>query len=104
CAPISSRYDKPAMTYPPALPPPLPAQDELPARRAVEEAASSTRMLGIVFVALGGILALIMFKGGLRTPIRALVLINVLILVGPGVWYFLAAEMIRRLDGRAATV
>ena len=77
---------------------------DLPARKTVHEAASAARLLGLVFAALGGVLLVPLVQRRPSRGFEAMGIVNVVILVGPGVWYFLAASWIRRLDRRAATV
>ena len=94
----------------PPLPPPA-AIDEAArwvqtsdARKTVDEAASSARLLGGVFVALGVVLLVQVLRARLRGGGQVLAAANVVLLVGPGVWYFVAGGLLRRLDRRAATV
>jgi hypothetical protein len=74
------------------------------ARKAVDEAASAAALLGVVFAVLGAILMIPVVGGRMRGGLRPLAAADALILVGPGVWYFLAASLIRRLDRRAVVV
>ena len=74
------------------------------ARKQVDEAAAAAKLVGGVFVALGVVVLAIVMRGGIRGGAQWLALANVVILVGPGVWYFFAATLVRRLDPRAATV
>ena len=74
------------------------------ARKVVDEAVSSARLLGGVFIALGALLLLQVAGGRMRGGGQVLAVANVVLLVGPGVWYFVAAGLVRRLDRRAATV
>ena len=74
------------------------------ARKTLDEAASAARLVGGVFVALGAVLVVPVIQGRMRSGMQALALANALILVGPGVWYVLAAGLVRRLERRAATV
>jgi hypothetical protein len=92
----------------------LPAIDLLPesdrplqvqaARKSVEEAASASRLVGGVFVALGVLLVVPVLQRRMRGGLQALAVANAIVLVGPGVWYFLAAALLRRLERRAATI
>jgi hypothetical protein len=78
--------------------------DDWTARKTVQEAASAARLLGVVFAALGAVLLAPVLQRGPSRGFEALGVVNVVILMGPGVWYFLAASWIRRLDRRAVTV
>src|SRR5437763_14723457 len=71
------------------------------ARKAVDEAASAASLLGVVFAVLGALVMVPVVSGRMRGGLRLLAGTNALILIGPGVWYFLAASMIRRIDRRA---
>jgi len=70
----------------------------------VEEAASAAALLGVVFAVLGALVMIPVVSGRMRGGLRLLAGTNALILIGPGVWYFLAASMIRRIERRAAAV
>jgi hypothetical protein len=74
------------------------------AQRTVHEAAAAARLLGVVFAVLGGVLLAPMLRRGNARGYEVWGIVNVVVLVGPGVWYFLAASWLRRLDRRAATV
>ena len=74
------------------------------ARKAVDEAAAAAALLGVVFAVLGALVMIPVVSGRMRGGLRLLAGTNALILIGPGVWYFLAASMIRRIDRRAVAV
>jgi hypothetical protein len=74
------------------------------ARKRVEDAAAAARLVGGVFVLLGVVVLAAVLRGLMRGGSRWLAVANVVILIGPGVWYFFAATLLRRLDPRAATV
>jgi hypothetical protein len=74
------------------------------ARRQVDDAVNAARLLGGVFILLGAVVLAIVLRGAMRGGAQWMALANVVILIGPGVWYFFAATLLRRLDPRAATV
>ena len=74
------------------------------ARQTVNEAAGAARLVGGVFIVLGVVLVVPAFVARMRGGVEFLAVANAVILIGPGVWYFFAAAMLRKLDRRAPTV
>ena len=72
--------------------------------RTVDEAAGAARLLGAVFILLGVVVLAPVLKGRAWSSAQWLAVANALVLIGPGVWYWLASSLIGRLDARAATV
>ena len=86
------------------LRPAYPSNDPLEQR--VFSSASSARFLGGFFVLLGGLplLLAILGAGGYSLTQQILAIIDTAILLGPGIWYFIASFFIRRFDSRAVRV
>jgi hypothetical protein len=73
----------------------------------LKSVVNDTRVLGGVFVGLGGFIMLMTgFPSRPRGGIAAqIVTVSItLTLVGPGVWYFVAAALLRRLQRRAVNI
>jgi hypothetical protein len=71
----------------------------------VKAAADACRVVGGLFVLLGGLpLAGVLGSAarGLSWPARAFAIVTTIVLVAPGVWYVVASRLIRRGDARAA--
>lgn len=66
----------------------------------LRRAISDTRLIGIVLCIMGCIPPLIMFASGsmMTFPGEVLAVVNTAVLLGPGVWYIVAAAMMRRLN------
>jgi hypothetical protein len=80
------------------------ARKNAPAYRQLRAAVGDVRLVGGLFILLGLFPMLLAFfsaaRGGTRGA-RIIAIVNTLILLGPGVWYFAAGTMMRRLS-RAA--
>lgn len=74
------------------------------AGKLLNEAASASRLVGGVFVALGVFLVYTALDRRMYRGMQVLAVANAVVLVGPGSWYILAAAFLRRLERRAATV
>ena len=76
------------------------------AAASLKEAADACRLLGGLFVFLGGFPLLPLLDNGVSRSFTAqlLAIVTTLLLIGPGVWYLVAARMIRRADYRAARI
>ena len=74
------------------------------ARKTLDEAAGAARLVGFIFIALGVALIVPLLDRRLRAGLQLVMVANALVLIGPGAWYVLAANLIRRLERRAATV
>ena len=104
---------------PPPLPPPLPRPTAVPqnenlvrpdlvhAARRLRESVRDCRLLGGIFVTLGGLLMLMLLAApipGGRWYAKLMLASNSVMLVGPGVWYITAATFIKRLEPWAIRV
>jgi hypothetical protein len=99
-----------------SLPPPLNSFRSTRSKRSTRSihpelnaAADACRLLGLLFICLGGFpLLLPQFGIGLRRgPLwlqQAMAIVITLVLIGPGAWYFVAARLTRRADLRAIRI
>ena len=62
----------------------------------LEKAAADMRTVGGLFVALGGLPLLLALGQGMDFRVQLLMTTATLILIGPGVWYFLASKLMSR--------
>src|SRR5438094_254919 len=80
------------------------------AQRDLKSAISDTRTVGVIFALVGMVplLILALDKSSMRNVFtfttRLYILIDTAILVGPGVWYFVAARLMRKLNRQVVTV
>jgi len=81
-----------------------------PAQRDLKSAISDTRTVGVILAVVGmlPLLVLVYDKSAMRNAFtfttRLYILIDTAILVGPGVWYFVAARLMRQLNRQVVVV
>lgn len=81
------------------------ARGEDPYRRQLANAAAASRALGLIFAFLGCLpLGIAFVEPRMEFRIQALAFTDTLVLVGPGVWYFVASWFIRRHQRSAVVV
>lgn len=73
----------------------------LSAEESVDNAATNAQWLGAGFAILGLITIVGAWNPAARLASHLLLIADTLVLIGPGVWYFVAAPRIRQLDVRA---
>ena len=84
----------------------LPSLQSRMARQEMFAAIGDVRMLGGTFMMLGcfPLLTLLLERRHTSWDVRVMSFVDTIILVGPGVWYLVAAVMMRRLNRQAVTV
>ena len=73
-------------------------------RRKLREAVHNTRLMGAMFAGLGGLPLLMMFDARAGAATQVLSIVDTAVLIGPGVWYLFAAQMIRQLQMRGVRI
>ncbi len=73
-------------------------------RRKLKEVVSNLRLIGIVFAAIGGFPLVLMRNSRAGFADQLLATVDSAVLIGPGVWYLFAAQMVRKLQLRGARI
>jgi hypothetical protein len=73
-------------------------------RRKLNEAVSNMRLMGAVFAGLGGLPLYMMYDSRASLALQILAIVDTAVLIGPGVWYFFGAHMIRQLQMRGVRI